>query len=473
MHKNEILEYRSLSDEEFQELAKILPADRYFTGDQINPDYHHDELAHYTGVPQAVMQVVTEEEVSRIMRFAYHRNIPVVARGTATGLVGSAVAIYGGIIIDTTLMDKVIELDEENMCITVEPGMLLMDLLEYCKKNNYLYPPDPGEKSATIGGNISTNAGGMRAVRYGVTRDYVLGLHVVLADGEVLHLGGKIVKNSSGYSLKDMIIGSEGTLGIITQATLKLLPLPQYSISLLVPFPNIAMALETVPAIIQSNTNPTAIEFMERATILFSEDFLGKNFPDSKNDAYLLMTFDAASKAEAEMNYEKVAELCLERGAVDCYIVDTDERKDTVWSARGSFLEGIKASAGVMDECDVVVPRTKIAEFIAYTHKLSEELDVRLPSFGHAGDGNLHVYICKDSMDDERFEYVLDQAFEGMYNKAKELGGQVSGEHGIGYAKTSYLESSVGNRQMEIMDGIKHVFDPKGILNPGKVVGRN
>lgn len=470
---NEKLEYRQLSEEEFNHLKTIIPADRCFIGDAINEDYYHDELANYTGIPQIVLQVLSENEVSQIMRYAYLRDIPVVARGTATGLVGSAVAIYGGIVIDTTLMDNIIELDEENMTVTVEPGVLLMDLLDFCKKNNYLYPPDPGEKSATIGGNISTNAGGMRAVRYGVTRDYVLGLHVVLADGEILNLGGKVVKNSSGYSLKDMIIGSEGTLGIITQATLKLLPLPQYSISLLVPFPNIAMALETVPKILQSNTNPTAIEFMERATILFSEEFLGKHFPDKANDAYLLMTFDGASKQEAEGNYEKVAELCLANGAIDAYIVDTDERKDLVWSARGSFLEGIKASAGVMDECDVVVPRTKIADFIAYTHTLSEELNVRLPSFGHAGDGNLHVYICKDDMDDERWEFVLTESFDKMYQKAKDLGGQVSGEHGIGYAKTSYLESSVGDRQMELMDKIKAAFDPKGILNPGKVVGRN
>ena len=213
--------------------------------------------------------------------------------------------------LETTLMNKILELDTENLTVTVQPGVLLMELAEYVQDRDFLYPPDPGEKSATIGGNISTNAGGMRAVKYGVTRDYVRGLTVVLPSGEVLKLGGKVVKNSSGYSLKDLIIGSEGTLAVITEAVLKLVPLPTHSVSLLVPFPSMEQAIESVPEIIKSKAAPTAIEYMSRETILFAEDYLGKRFPDKEHDAYILLTFDGSTAQQVEYEYSRVADLCL------------------------------------------------------------------------------------------------------------------------------------------------------------------
>ncbi|MBR0376648.1 MAG: FAD-binding oxidoreductase, partial [Firmicutes bacterium] len=361
-------------------------------------------------------------------------------------------------------------LDEKNLTVTVEPGVLLMDLAKFAEDNDFLYPPDPGEKSATIGGNISTNAGGMRAVKYGVTRDYVRGLTVVMPDGQVMELGGKVVKNSSGYAVKDLIVGSEGTLGIITQATLKLIPLPQYTVSLLIPFADFASGISTVPKIIQSKCQPVAIEFMERDTLLFSEQFLGKRFPDTQSPAYLLLTFDGSNMNHIREQYDQVAKLCLEEGATDVFLVDTEERKTSVWSARGAFLEAIKASTTEMDECDVVVPRDRVAEFIIYTHELSRKLNVRIPSFGHAGDGNLHVYICRDGLDQETWESTLAKAFDLMYTKAAELKGQVSGEHGIGFAKKGYMAAQLGEAEMELMRRIKAAFDPKNILNPDKVV---
>ncbi len=333
----------------------------------------------------------------------------------------------------------------------------------------FFYPPDPGEKSATIGGNISTNAGGMRAVKYGVTRDYIRGLEIVLPNGKVLQIGGKVVKNSSGYSIKDLVCGAEGTLAIVTKAILKLLPLPKKAISLLIPFPNLEMAINTVPKIIKSKAIPTAIEFMQREVILAAEKFLGKKFPDNSSDAYLLLTFDGNTKEDIEKDYEKVANICLEEGALDVYISDTDERKEAVWSARGAFLEAVKASTTEMDECDVVVPRNKVASFVKYTDELQEQFDVRIRSFGHAGDGNLHVYVLRDNLTKEQWDRKLKDVFECMYKKSVELNGLVSGEHGIGFAKKPYLFEQYGEEYMELMKNIKLAFDPRNILNPGKV----
>ena len=309
----------------------------------------------------------------------------------------------------------------------------------------------------------------MRAVKYGVTRDYVRSLKVVMPNGDIETFGGNVVKNSSGYSLKDLIIGSEGTLAIVVEATLKLLPLPNESISLLVPFRTMQEALDAVPEILRSKTNPTAVEYMSKETILNSEKFLGKKFPDTRYDAYLLLTFDGNDVKSIEENYSKVADLCLSLGAIDAYFVDTEERKKSVWSARGAFLEAIKASTDKMDECDVVVPKDKIADYIKYTHQLSKELDIRLPSFGHAGDGNLHIYLCKDGMDEQLWQQKLQLTFEKLYQKAEEMNGLVSGEHGIGYAKKEYLKESLGQNQIRLMQEIKKVFDPKNILNPGKI----
>ncbi len=461
--------YNKVTVDDIKALAKILGEENVLSGEAISPDYAHDELGGIEKMPEVLVRVNSTEEISSVMKLAWERTIPVTVRGSGTGLVGSAVAVEGGILLETTKMNKILELDKDNLTVTVQPGVLLMELAAFAEENDFLYPPDPGEKSATIGGNISTNAGGMRAVKYGVTRDYVRALTVVMPNGEILTLGGKVAKNSSGYSLKDLVVGSEGTLCIITEAVLKLVPLPKVSVSLLVPFADMKSAIEAVPQIFRSKVTPTAIEYMSRDTILFSESYLGKRFPDTKNDAYILLTFDGNTDEQVENDMKIVADLCLEIGAIDAYIVDTDERKKAVWSARGAFLEAIKASTTEMDECDVVVPVNKVDEFIKFTHALADEMNVRIPSFGHAGDGNLHIYICRDSLDDKAWEEVLGKCFNRMYDEAKKLGGLVSGEHGIGYAKKGFLKELYGDTPIALMQGIKKVFDEKNILNPGKI----
>lgn len=461
--------YKKVDGKDIDHLISICTVDRVILRDNISEDYAHDELSGKRCYPEIIVKPTITSEVSQIMKYAYVMCIPVTPRGQGTGLVGASVALYGGIMMDMSLMNKIVELDEDNLTLTVEPGVLLMEISEFVENHDFFYPPDPGEKSATIAGNINTNAGGMRAVKYGVTRDYVRGLEIVLANGDIMNVGGKIVKNSSGYSLKDLIVGSEGTLGIVTKAILKLLPLPSKKVSLLVPFGSLEDAIDTVPKIIKSKIIPTAIEYMTRDVILCAEEFLGKTFPDKNSDAYLLLTFDGNSKEDIEKTYAVVADICIANGAKDVLISDTNEREESIWSARGAFLEAIKSSTTEMDECDVVVPRVCIAEFVKYTQSLQSEFNVRIKSFGHAGDGNLHIYVLRDDLDEIKWKQKLAQVFSKMYSKAVQLNGKVSGEHGIGYAKLPYFISAVGETQMGILRGIKDAFDVKNILNPGKV----
>ncbi len=463
------MHFNSLNASDIDRLRQIFGG-RLTVGDDIVSDFGHDEMGSVVAMPEALVQPVSRDEVVALMRYANERRIPVTPRGQGTGLVGGCVPLYGGILLDLSKMNRIISLDEDNLSLVVEAGVLLMEVSQFVEERGLFYPPDPGEKSATIGGNISTNAGGMRAVKYGVTRDYVRGLEVVLPDGQVVAVGGNVVKNSSGYALKDLFVGAEGTLGVITQATLKLLPLPQTVVSLLVPFPSLEMAIDTVPEIIRSRSTPTAVEFMERGVIAAAERFLGREFPDSSADAYLLLSFDGNSSEEVERAYEEVAELCLAHGAIDVFISATADRQETIWSARGAFLEAIKAASRELEECDVVVPRAKVAEFIRFTREVEQGVGLKIMSFGHAGDGNLHVYMLRGDQDDSLWPQLLHRAMEMLYRRATELGGKVSGEHGIGRSKLPYLAQEENPVIMELMRGIKRAFDPHGILNPGKIV---
>ena len=460
--------YKKVNQTDIDKLKEIVGAEQVISGESINEDYAHDELAELVVYPDVIVEPETTEEVAAIMKYASEHKIPVTPRGSGTGLCGAAVPKEGGILLLTTGMDQIIEIDEENLMAVVQPGVILLNFIETVNDKGLMYPPDPGEKSATLGGNVMTNAGGMRAVQYGVTRDYVEGMEVVLPSGEIIECGGKVVKNSSGYSIKDLIIGSEGTLGIVTKLTLRLVPKPKKQISLLIPFADLDTAIDTVPNIINAKLVPTAIEFMERDVINAATDYLGKQFPDSSAPAYLLLTFYGNSKEELEEVYEQAAHVCLDNGAFDVLIANTQERQEVIWETRGSFLEALKAMSH-LDECDVVVPRNKVAEFVKFTHRLEDKHEIRIRSFGHAGDGNLHIYVLKDELDDETWNSKREKVMGDMFDKAKELRGQVSGEHGIGFAKKPYLHDSLGPVQMELMRKIKDSFDPDGILNPGKV----
>ncbi len=466
--------YNTLTPELIEQLKAAAPG-HVLVGADINDDYSHDEMPIYgTKAPDVVLQAANAEEISAFMKICNANKIPVTTRGAGTGLVGGCVPVYGGVVIETTKMNKILEYDLENFSVTIEPGVLLQDLAEDCLKRGMMYPPDPGEKLATVGGNVSTNAGGMRAVKYGTTRDYVLAMKVVLPNGDITSFGAKVSKTSSGYSLSNLIIGSEGTLGIIVELTLKLIPAPKKTISLIVPYEDLESAISTVPKFKMANLDPQALEFMEREIILSSERYLGREvFPKKLNGqdvgAYLLITFDGQDEDELMARAETAAELLLDAGAIDVMVVDEPQKLRDTWATRSSFLEAIEAETKLLDECDVVVPIKEIARFLTFAKKTGEECGLIIKSFGHAGDGNLHIYQCSNDLEKEEFVKRVDNYFEILYKEAVECGGLVSGEHGIGRGKVKYLTESLGDVNMELMRGIKNVFDPNLILNPGKV----
>lgn len=470
-----MVEYNELTGELVAELAAIVGEDNCLTGEDINEDYSHDEMPIYgTHMPDAVVLPANTDEVSAIMKLASANNIPVTVRGAGTGLVGGSTPLAGGIVLCAMRMDKILEYDENNLFVRVQPGVRLCDLAADAIDHGFMYPPDPGEKTGSIGGNVSTNAGGMRAVKYGTTRDYVLAMTVVLPSGEVLRLGREVAKTSSGYSLLHLMIGSEGTLGVITELSMKLIPNPKEDMSFILSFSDIQTAIAAVPKIKLAGLNPQSIEFMERDIVDSSAEYTGNKIIPTVVDgnecgAYILVTLDGNDEDEIFQRAETLAEIGEETGAFDTLVIEHPADKEAVWAARSAFLTVIEAETEHLDEMDVVVPVDKIAEFLGFIHDTGVENDVLIRSFGHAGDGNLHIYCCGNNIEREAFLEKSTRVMHAAYAKCNELGGQVSGELGIGHAKKEYLRESVGDTAFSLMSSIKQAFDPKGILNPGKV----
>ncbi len=440
--------------------------------DNIEEKYLTDTLGRLKGKAEAVVFPITTEEVSNIMKYAYENSIPVTPRGAGTNLVGSTVPTEGGIVLDLSRMNKILKLDKETFSAVVEPGIVLQDFQNYVENEGLFYPPDPGEKTATIGGNISTNAGGMRAVKYGVTRDYVRALEVVLANGDVVNLGENVIKDSSGLSLKHLIIGSEGTLGIITKCTLKLIPKPKISISALISFDSLKTGINTVINIIKENANPTAIEFIERKVVALGEKYLNLTFPSPDAVAYILLTFDGENVEEIRNNIKKVEKVAQNNNALSFLLLEDPEVIEKVWKIRGALVKAVEA-VSEQEPVDIVVPINKTAEFISYINELEQEIKVQIVSFGHAGDGNVHLCVVRGDRDDETWKKDLHKVMNLAYKKAYELGGLPSGEHGIGITKKPYFIREENKVNILLMKNIKKALDDKNILNNNKVFINN
>lgn len=463
--------YNEISEEGIQHIKSITSVQRVWIGAEIMKEYYHDEMPEYgVFVPDVYVEVENKEEVSAIMKYAYANNIPVTPRGAGTGLSGGATCKFGGILLSLMRMKKIISVDVENMTITAQPGALLTEISQEASKVGLFYPPDPGERTASIGGTVITNAGGMRAVRYGVTRDYVRSIEAVLPDGEIVNLSSNVAKNTTGYDIKDIVIGSEGTLCIATEVTVRMIPMPHATQTLVCVFDEIESCIKTVPKLLQTPYIPTAIEFLERDLLEIVERRLNKPFPVSEGTDFLIVMYDGSSVEEVEAACEMAAKIALEMGARDVKICNSPERIASVWEVRASILEGMKADSDSQEECDVVVPRARIADFVTDAKEIGKKYKIRIVFCGHAGDGNIHTEMLRNNMPDEVWEMNTKACLRELYAKSKELGGQLSGEHGIGNGRLEYLEDFVGSRMYSLFKSIKLAFDDKLILNPGKVI---
>lgn len=467
--------YKKVTPEIVEQLKSAVKG-QITVGDEINPDYFRDEMPIYgLGEPEVVVVATCTEDVANICKICNEHHIPVIPRGAGSGIVGASVPILGGVMIDMQQFNKILEYDEENFVVTVEPGVLLEDLDQDCRTRGFFYPPDPGQRYATVGGNVATNAGGMRAVKYGTTRDYVRKMEVVLADGSVMEFGANVKKSTTGYSLKDLISGSEGTLAIITKLVLRILPVPTKDISILVPFTNLKEAVETVPALFRAHINPQSCEFMTLDMIKFTEEFLGeKTFPHEYDgvvaNAFLLIRFDGNDEDELYDLAERTVEVAQGFNCLEPLIADTPDKKAQAWLARAQMYEALVQQYQTLDECDVVVPISHINEFIEYVEETVKQYDFIVQYVGHAGDGNIHIFGVTNDMELEEFKRQFDKWMDELYTKAYQFGGNISGEHGIGHGKREYLREQEGEEKIELMRRIKKAFDPNEILNPGKVI---
>lgn len=457
--------------EDYDRLGALLPAGRVLLGEEALARYATDQSTRAFGAPWAVVLAECEEDVSACLAWADAGGFPVITRGAGTGVSGGAVAVGGGVILSVERMRRIVEIDRENFTATCEPGVITADLQSEAAKAGLFYPPDPASlDSCTIGGNVAVGAGGPRAVKYGTTRDYVLGMRVVLPGGGVVELGGKNVKDATGYRLLDLMVGSEGTLGVVTSVTLRLLPKPGFTASMLAPFPSIDRAARAVSALLAANLSPTLAEFMDEVAIEAAAKLLGRELPSAGiAGAYVFLGFDGEEKAGIERRMVAADALCRAEGAFEVYAAQDGGQEARLWESRKVLGDAMKALSPEIGKADVVVPRARVPELVTSVKETAKRLGVRIACFGHAGDGNVHVNILREGMDGARWAEILPLAMGGVMAEVKRLGGRPSGEHGIGSLKRAELMDFAGERAVEIMRGIRAVFDPRGIMNPGKV----
>ncbi len=454
--------------EDIQRLTEIAEEVRI---DERVEDYCHDESPNLSATPSIVLLPDNETKIAEILKYANSKCLPVVPRGLGTGVAGGSIPIDSAILISLERLNRIIEIDEDNLMVVTQPAVITGDLRRAVEAKGLFYPPDPASMdSCSIGGNFQTNAAGMTAVKYGLTRDYVKGFRAVLPTGEIIRYGGKLVKNVAGYDLAQIVIGSEGTLAITTEITLKLLPLPMHHVDLLIGFDSVEDAVAAVSEIIRRKIVPSTIEFMEGELIRITSDALGKELPMKEVDAQLIVSLDSGSEEELEKRYFELGEIALELGAVDVLVADTRPFQERIWDARRSMRDALRIVSPTIVAEDVAVPRASLGKLWSGARELGERFGIRVLSFGHAGDGNLHIDALKDDIPDERWGKIMEEYVPELFKLAVSLGGTITAEHGIGILKRRYLPIGVGKAERELMARIKAAFDPNGILNPDKAI---
>ena len=454
------------------ELSRALDRSDMSLEDEVLHAYGHDETEDLVHPPQVVVRPRTTGQVAAVMKACHTHRVPVTPIGARTGLSGGALSVHGGVGLALDRMDRIVDIDERNLQVTVEPGVITQVLQEAVAEKGLYYPPDPASRgSCTIGGNLAENSGGPRAVKYGVTRDFVLNLEVVLPDGEVIWTGANTLKNSTGYDLTRLLVGSEGTLGIITKAVLRLVPLPRENRLLLVPFDSPYKACEAVSAVFRAGITPSAMEFMERDAIDWSLRFIGDDslsVPDEVQ-AHLLVEVDGNDPDALMKDCEAILEVMEAHGAGEVLFAETAAQKDKLWLLRRKVGEAVKSNS-VYKEEDTVVPRYELPRLLEGVKEIGRRYGFQSVCYGHAGDGNLHVNIVKGDLSHEAWKEEVPKAIREIFELTVSLGGTLSGEHGIGLVQRPYMDIAFSKVQLDLMRRVKEAFDPLGILNPGKVL---
>ncbi|APJ25616.1 putative FAD-linked oxidoreductase [Bacillus licheniformis] len=433
--------------------------------------YSYDATPQFQSMPDAVIAPRSKEEVSRIVKICNTHRIPIVPRGSGTNLCAGTCPTEGGIVLLFKHMNQILEIDEENLTITVQPGVITLDLIHAAEEKGLFYPPDPSSmKISTIGGNINENSGGLRGLKYGVTRDYVMALEIVLANGDIIRTGGKLAKDVAGYDLTRLFVGSEGTLGVITEATLKLIPAPETKKSVLALYQDIDSAAQTVSNIIAHKIIPTTLEFLDQPTIQVIEDFAKIGLPVHAK-AVLLIEQDGTEDA-VRRDIAVIEEICKKGNAVSVQTAQTEAEAEDLREARRTALSALARLKPTTILEDATVPRSEIAEMVKAINSIAEKHQISICTFGHAGDGNLHPTCTTDVRNSEEMKRV-EQAFEDIFKKAVELGGTITGEHGVGEMKAPYLELKLGNAGIAAMKAVKQALDPNNIMNPGKIFAKD
>jgi len=451
------------------ELGSVLSEDEVIhEGDELS-EYGSDETEDLCFVPQVVVRPRRAEAVAEILRLAYGRSVPVTPRGGGTGLSGGALPVRGGLVLSLDRLNRILEIDEENMVAVVQPGVVTQVLQEEVERRGLYYPPDPASRgSCTIGGNLAENAGGPRAVKYGVTSDYVMGLHVVLADGTRIQAGGRCRKDVAGYDLKRLLVGSEGTLGVITQATLRLIPLPAHRALFLAGFDSLRGGLDGVLAVLREMT-PSACEYLERAAIEAAAAHLSRRAPLPGSESYVLMEVDGLTEADVEAQMVAAGEILDSTGAAEVIAAVSPREQEELWGLRRAAGEAVKALSTYKEE-DCAVPRSRIVDLVLGVKEIAAGHGVRTICYGHAGDGNIHVNVLRMDADDRTWTEELPRAIEEIFRLTISLGGTITGEHGVGYTQRRYLPIQLGEAELDVLRRIKGAFDPRGDLNPEKVL---